>query len=1064
MKLADVSIRRPVFAFMMSLAMVTIGAFSYKDLGVDLMPKTDLPNVNVNVSLPGASAEEVESQLTKPIEEAVNSIAGIDELRTTSNQGSSNINITFTLEKSIDVAVQDVRDKIGPIVNRFPQNAGPPVIQKNDPDSSPILTLAMYGSRDPKELTDLVDQKIKQVIETINGVASVQFNGDRRRQIQLLLNADRLNAYGITVAQLRQAVERQNVEIPGGTFISGPSEIALRTMGRLENVDDFNRIILSQKNGSTVTFKDVGRVVDTVEEVRSVTRVDGQTAVSLSIVKQTGTNTVRVVDDVLARIETIKETLPADIQIAVRRDQSVFIRRSIEDIQHHLILGSILAAVVVFFFLRNLRSTIIAAVAIPVSLIGTFAVMRAMDMTLNNMTLLALSLATGIVIDDAIVVLENVFRYVEEKGMTPKEAAAQATEEIGLAVLATTLSLVVIFLPVIFITGQIGQYLLAFGIVSAAAILLSMFISFTLTPAMCATWLRSSDAGTHADHSKSKGVYAFIDRSYGRMLRFSLHHRLVMLVLALMVTASAAYFYPRIGTELVPEDDQGEFNVSLNLPTGTSFQRTQEYFEGMEPTLRKLPAVQTVFTNINSGQAQFFVGMIPLEEREMSYFDRVKSLVGMEPAKDKLVVSQQDLIRQVRGIIRTRYPGIRSNVSGGTDLSGASTAGGNNNRGSTGNANRLQMLIQGPDITQLQTYVVALIGKLRSIPGVADADSNFQSTQPELRVMVDRVRAADLGVSIDSLAGDLRTLVGGELVSTLKDGDNQYDVQLRLDTDFRDDPAKLSNLLIPATGGRVVRVSDVAQLKSDTGPSRIDRYQRQRNINTFANLDSIPLGEAVTIAKQKVEELNLKPGYQVVFTGSARTLATAADDFTLAMLLAVAFIFMVLASQFNSVVHPLTIMTALPLSLPAGLLALLITGNTLNVYSGIGMLMLFGIVKKNSILQVDYTNTLRDQGMERHEALITANHVRLRPILMTTVAIVAGMLPIALGRGSGAGSRASMAITIIGGQMLCLLLTLLVTPVVYSYFDDLREWRSSRVLAWMRARSYGKLLPKTPGK
>jgi HAE1 family hydrophobic/amphiphilic exporter-1 len=1064
MKLADVSIRRPVFAFMMSLAMVTIGVFSYKDLGVDLMPKTDLPNVNVSVSLPGASAEEVESQLTKPIEEAVNSIAGIDELRTTSNQGSSNTNITFTLEKPIDVAVQDVRDKIGPIVNKFPNNAGPPVIQKNDPDSSPILTLAMYGSRDPKELTDIVDQKIKQVIETINGVASVQFNGDRRRQIQLLLNADRLNAYGISVDQLRQAVQRQNVEIPGGTFISGPSEIALRTMGRLENTEDFNRIILSQRNGSAVTFKDVGRVMDTVEEVRSVTRVDGQTAVSLSIVKQTGTNTVQVVDDVLARVEVIKQTLPADIQIAVRRDQSVFIRRSIEDIQHHLILGSLLAAIVVFFFLRNLRSTVIAAVAIPVSLIGTFAVMRAMGMTLNNMTLLALSLATGIVIDDAIVVLENVFRYVEEKGMTPREAASQATEEIGLAVLATTLSLVVIFLPVVFITGQIGQYLLAFGIVSAAAILLSMFISFTLTPALCATWLRSSDAGTHADHSKQKGFYAWMDRGYGRMLNFSLKHRFSMLVLSLAVTASAVLLYPRIGTELVPEDDQGEFNVSVNLPTGTSFQRTEDYFKDLEPMLRKLPAVQTVFTNVNTGQANFFVGMIPLEDRELSYFDKIRSAVGLGSAQKKLVVSQQDLIRRVRTMIRDRYPGIRSNVSGGTDLSGASTAGGNNNRGSTGNGNRLQMLIQGPDIAQLQTYTVALMGKLRSISGVAEVDSNFQPTQPELRVMVDRVRAADLGVSIDSLAGNLRTLVGGELISTLKDGDNQYDVQLRLDTDYRNDPGKLGNLLVPAASGRVVRVSDVAQLKSDNGPSRIDRYQRQRNINVFANLDNIALGEAVVIAKQKVEELNLKPGYQVVFTGSAKTLATASNDFTLAMLLAVAFIFMVLASQFNSVLHPLTIMTALPLSLPAGLLALLIAGKTLNVYSGIGMLMLFGIVKKNSILQVDYTNTLRDQGMNRHDALIAANHVRLRPILMTTVAIVAGMLPIALGRGSGAGSRASMAITIIGGQMLCLLLTLLVTPVVYSYFDDLREWRSSRVVSWVRGRSYGKLVPRTREK
>jgi HAE1 family hydrophobic/amphiphilic exporter-1 len=954
-----------------------------------------------------------------------------------------------------------VRDKIGPIVGRFPNNAGPPIIQKSDPDSSPVLTLAMYGSRDPKELTDIVDRNIKQVLETTDGVASIWFSGDRRRQIQLLLNADRLNAYGVTVDQVRSAVEKQNVEIPGGTFISGPSEIALRTMGRLDNVDDFNRIILSQKNGSTVKFSDVGRVVDTVEEIRSVARVDGETAVTLSIQKQTGTNTVKVVDDVLRKLDLIRQTLPQDIRIAIRRDQSIFIRSSIEDIQHHLILGSILAAIVVFFFLRNLRSTIIAAVAIPVSLIATFAVMKAMGMTLNNMTLLALSLATGIVIDDAIVVLENVFRYVEEKGLTPREAASQATEEIGLAVLATTLSLVVIFLPVIFITGQIGQYLLAFGIVSATAIMLSMFISFTLTPAMCATWLRSSDAGGHGHKSKDKGAYAAMDRMYGRMLRFSLHHRFVMLLIAVTVTASAVLLYPKIGTELVPEDDQGEFNVSLNLPTGTSFARTEQYFADLEPVLRKMPAVQTVFTSINAGQANYFIGMIPLKDRELSWMDRFRTMVGMNPKGGQKVISQQDMIRQVRNLIRTRYPGIRSNVSGGTDLSGASTAGGNNNNrgggggggGSTGNGNRLQMLIQGPDIAQLQTYVVALMGKLRSIPGVAEVDTNFQPTQPELRVLVDRVRAADLGVAIDSLAGNIRTLVGGELISTLKDGDDQFDVQLRLDKEFRDDPAKMANLLIPASGGRVVRVSDVAQLKSDNGPSRIDRYQRQRNINAYANLDKIALGEAVVAAKEKVSELDLKPGYQVVFTGAARTLATASTDFTLAMLLAVAFIFMVLASQFNSVIHPITIMTALPLSLPAGLLALLIAGKTLNIYSGIGMLMLFGIVKKNSILQVDYTNTLREQhGMERHEALIAANHVRLRPILMTTVAIVAGMLPIALGRGAGAGSRASMAITIIGGQMLCLLLTLLVTPVAYSYFDDLREWRSMRIFSRLRAR------------
>jgi HAE1 family hydrophobic/amphiphilic exporter-1 len=1032
MKLADVSIRRPVFAFMMSVGLVTIGLFSYKDLGVDLMPKTDLPNVNVNIQLPGASAEEVESQITKPVEAAVNSIAGIEELRTNSNQGNSNTNITFTLEKPIDVAVQDVRDKIGPIVRQFPNNATPPVIQKSDPDSSPVLTLAMYGNRDPKELTDIVDKNIKQVIETINGVADVQFSGDRRRQIQLLLNADRMNAYNVSVDQVRQAVQRQNIEIPGGTFISGPSEIALRTMGRLLTVNDFNRIILSQRDGSTVSFGDVGRAVDTVEQIRSVTRVDGQSAVSLSIRKQTGSNTVSVVDDVMARLDTIKQTLPSDISVVVRRDQSIFIRRSIEDIQHHLILGSLLAAIVVFFFLRNIRSTIIAAVAIPVSLIGTFGVMRAMDLTLNNMTLLALSLATGIVIDDAIVVLENIFRYVEEKGMTPREAAAEATEEIGLAVLATTLSLVVIFLPVVFITGQIGQYLMAFGIVSVSAILLSMFVSFTLTPAMCATWLRASDAGGHSGQSKSQGFYAWMDRQYGRLLGFSLRHRAIMMIIGTAVTFSAVSLYPRVGTELVPEDDQGEFQVNVNLPTGTSFERTAEYFKDLEPMLQNMPAVQTVFTNVNAGQGQYFIGMTPLEER---------------------TISQQELIRQTRAMIRSKYPGIRSNVSGGTDLSGASTAG-NNNRGAgqTQGGNRLQMLVQGPDIAQLQVYVVQLIEKLRQIPGLAEVDTNLQPTQPELRVSVDRIRAADLGVTVDSLAANVRTLVGGDLISTLRDGDEQYDVQLRLDEAFRNDPARMINLPIASSTQKLVKLSDVARLKSDNGPARIDRFNRQRNFGVFANLDKIPLGEAVAAAQKKIAEIDLKPGYQIAFYGSARTLATASNDFTLAMLLAVAFIYMVLASQFNSLIHPLTIMTSLPLSLPAGLLALLLFGHTLNVYSGIGMLMLFGIVKKNSILQVDYTNTLRERGMSRTEALIAANHVRLRPILMTTISIVAGMLPIALGRGAGAGSRASMAVTIIGGQMLCLLLTLLITPVVYSYFDDLRNWMTSRAPAPAPAR------------
>jgi hydrophobic/amphiphilic exporter-1 (mainly G- bacteria), HAE1 family len=1028
MKLADVSIKRPVFAFMMTAALITLGLASYRELGLDLMPKTDAPTVSVMVSLPGASSEEIESQITKRVEEAVNTINGIDELRSSSDQGSSRVTITFVLEREIEAATQDVRDKVAPIVRQFPQDTQPPIVNKMDPDSSPILTLVISGERSQIEITDIADKKIKQILETVPDVGEVMFMGQRQREIRLLLNADRMNAYGLTVDQVRLAVSRQNVEIPGGTFLSGPSEIALRTMGRITNVDDFNRIIIAYRaDGSTIKFQDVGRVVDTFEEPRSIARLNGLTAVTLMIRKQSGTNTVEVVDSVMARLGRIKPTLPSDIKIFPSRDQSVFIRRSFEDIQIHLVLGGLLASLVVFLFLRNLRSTFIAALAIPTSIIGTFTVMKVLGFTLNNMTMLALSLATGIVIDDAIVVLENIFRYIEEKHVAPREAAGKATGEIGLAVMATTLSLCVIFLPVAFMTGMIGQYFFSFGIVSVAAFLISMFVSFTLTPALCASWLRSTDSG-HGKSSKNRGLYAMVDRLYGHLLGWSLRHRWVMIVIAITVACSAALLFPRVGKELVPDDDQSEFSVNVRLPRGTNFSRTTEYVENIEAELKKLPEVENILSSIQTGSANYWIGMTPLESRK---------------------ISQQDLMRQARTAMR-KFPGARISVSGGTDISGASTGGGGRGGPGGGGGSRVMLLIQGPEIDQLQAYVIDLLAKMKTIPGLVDADTNYEATQPELRILIDRARAADLGVNIDSLASNLRLLVGGNEVSKYKEGDDQYSVQLRLDEQFRNDPNRLGILMVPGAGGRALKVSDIAQLQTANGPAAIDRYNRQRQISLFASLDGIPLAEGIAAVQSKVEEMNLKPGYAIVFTGSARTLDEASNDFVIGLILAVAFIYMVLASQFNSFVHPLTIMTALPLSLPAGLLALMAFGMTVNVYSGIGLMMLFGIVKKNSILQVDYTNTLRAEGYERHEAIIAANHVRLRPILMTTISIIAGMTPIAFGRGAGAGSRASMAVTIIGGQTLCLLLTLLVTPVVYSLFDDLREWRVSHLFSWLR--------------
>jgi HAE1 family hydrophobic/amphiphilic exporter-1 len=1035
MSLADVSVKRPVFAIMMTAALIVLGAVSYESLGLDLMPKTDAAVVSVQANLPGASAEEIETQITKRIEEAVNTISGIDELRASSDQGNSRVTITFTLEREIEAATQDVRDKLAQIVNQFPRDTQPLQITKMDPDAQPIFGFAVMGPRAPKELTEIAEKRVKQELETVKDVGSVGYNGERKREIQLLLNADRLIAYGLTVDQVQNAITRQNVEIPGGQFTAGPADVAVRTMGRIKDVEDFNRIVISYRaDGSVVTFRDVGRVQDSVQEIKSATRLSGTPAIGVQVRKQSGTNTVEVVDRVQERLGRIQTQLPQDIQISIGNDQSRFIRRSFEDIKLHLILGGLLASIVVFLFIRNLRVTFIAALAIPTSIIGTFTFMKIAGFTLNNMTMLALSLATGIVIDDAIVVLENIFRFVEEKGVTPREAAAEATREIGLAVMATTLSLVVIFVPVAFMTGQIGRYFYSFGLTSAAAILLSMFVSFTLTPALCALWLKKED--TKSDHSttRSSGFYAKIDATYGRMLSWSLDHRLTMMGIAAAVVLSAAFLYPYVGKELVPDDDQGEFSVNVRLPRGTSYQRTEEFIKPIEKEVLALPALQRVMQNVNSGFASFNVMMVPLEDRK---------------------ITQQQLMIQARQMLR-KYQGARISVSGGTDISGASSGGGGRGPGGGGGGfNRLNILIQGPDIEQLQEYTVQLMDKVRDIPGVVDVDTNFEPTQPELRITVDRARAADLGVNIDTLADNLRTLVGGEEVSEYKDGDDQFKVLLRLDEPYRNS-ATMGDLLVaagPGAMGRTVKVSDVAQLKSDFGPASIDRYNRQRQISVNANLQGAPLGEVLANARVKVDELHLKAGYQAVFGGSARTLAEASSNFTIALVLAVIFIYMVLASQFNSFIHPLTIMTALPLSLPAGLLALMAFGMTLNVYSAIGLMMLFGVVKKNSILQVDYTNTLRAQGIERHEALIQANHVRLRPILMTTIAIVAGMLPIAFGKGAGAGSRASMAVTIIGGQVLCLLLTLLVTPVVYSYFDDLREWSPAATLRRLSGRT-----------
>ena len=1009
MKLAEVCVKRPVFATMLILTFVVLGVFSYTQLGIDQFPKVDLPTVTVQTTLPGASPEEIESQITKPIEEVINTISGIDELRSTTLEGVSLVVVQFVLDKNADVAAQEVRDKVATVTGVLPRDTNPPVIQRLDFDAAPILSISVYGTRPLKELTDLADKQIKQRLESVRGIGAVDIVGGRRREIQLWLDADKLQAYRLTIDQVRNAVRAQDVEIPGGRIDQGPNELVLRTLGRVENVRDFEKLVITTVKGSPVYLRDIARVEDGFEEPRSLARYDGNASVSLLVRKQSGTNTVQVADTIKARLEEIRTQLPPDVHADVIRDQSRFIKASVDAINEHLIIGGFLAAIVVLLFMRNFRSTLIAAVAVPISIVATFTAMLGLDMTLNNLTMLGLTLAVGIVIDDAIVVLENIYRYIEEEGYPPFRAAIAATEEIGLAVMATTLSLVVIFLPVVFLGGIPGRFLKSFGLTMAVSIMVSMLVSFTLTPMLSSRLLRRSGAG---HKSKDSGFYKIIDRSYGRMLNWALRHRAIMVGIFALTVLSTVPFGMLVGKDFFAQDDQNEFEISVKTPDGTSLAGTDAVLQNIEKEIWKARGVKHVLTTINSGgssgvtDGSVYVGLSDLAERNFSQFD---------------------VMDDARAMLKQRFPGLRVAVQAVQGVSGG------------GFRNQAVVLnVRGPDLKELQKYSDQILQIMKTTPGMVDQDTTFSLGNPEVHVQIDRAKAGDLGVRATDVATALRTMVAGEEVSKFKDADDQYSVRLRVLPEDRDRPEKIENLWIPSTRLGQVQLSNFAKLDKNIGPTTIERQARQRQVTLVANLaNGVGIGDAISALQEKLNPIEMKAGYSTEFTGRAKTFDDLRRGFIMAFLFSAIFMYMVLAAQFESFLHPITIMLSLPLSIPFALFSLWISHSRLDLFSGLGILLLFGIVKKNSILQIDYTNTLRARGMDRLDAIVTANHARLRPILMTTLSIVAGMIPIVLSRGPGAGSRAPIGIVVTGGQLLCLLLTLLFTPVAYSLFDDL---------------------------
>ncbi len=1016
---------------MLTLTLVVIGAFSFFSLGVDRFPKIDLPIVAVVTRNPGAAPQEIETEITNRIEGAVNSVAGIDTLTSSSVEGMSQVVVQFDLNKDVDVGAQEIRDKIETVLFDLPETADRPVVQKVDPDASPIVFYAVSAPMDTKDLTEIVRRQLKEKLETINGVGAVNIYGGREREIHINLNPERLQAYRISAAQVANALRTQNSELPGGKIDQGGNELTVRTMGRITEPVDFGKIVIANVNGYPIKINDVATVEDTGVEPVSAASVNGQPAVILAITKQSGTNTVAIIDAVKERMAELTPSLPANFSIKLVRDQSEFIEASLHAIEEHLLLGGLFAAIIVFVFLWNFRATVISALAIPTSIIAAFAVMAAIGYTLNQMTMLALTLMVGIVIDDAIVVLENIFRFIEEKGMSPFQAAIEGTKEIGLAVMATTLSLLAVFVPVGFMGGIVGRFMGSFGLTSAAAIAVSLIVSFTLTPMLAARWIRRSDFEHHGDaeeattgeegtahkpvehqDTKHSGWYAPVDRTYTWLLKKSMAHRWVIVTICVAAVLSIVPLFMLAGMNFLPDDDESQFQVTVKAPEGTTLAATQSIMERIGRDVRTLPGVDTAMVIAGFGSRQvtnngtIFVRLTPANERENS---------------------QTELMEQARQTLK----GYPKELKIAVQLVPAFGGGGQS---------AIQYSIGGPDLEKLDQYSAAVLAKMEQDPNMVDVDRSLISGKPEVRVVVDRAKAADLGVDIATITQTLNTLMAGADVTTFNAGTDQYDVVLRADNVFRRDAQTLEQFTVPTSNGSLVTLGSLVKLEESSGPAGIDRLSRQRQVTLTAN---VPPGgsqsEAVASLQRYVDELNMEPGYQSVSSGQSKELGRAGFYFLLAFALSFIFMYIILAAQFESFIHPVTILLTLPLAIPFALISTFIAGQSLNIFSMLGILLLFGIVKKNAILQIDHTIHLRGMGMNRYDAIIQANRDRLRPILMTTIALVAGMIPLVLSSGPGSGTNRSIGVLVVGGQSLCLLLTLLAVPVFYSLFEDIGE-------------------------
>ena len=1041
-----VSIGNPVLATMVMLAFVVLGLFSYQRLSVDQFPNIDFPTVVVQLDYPGASPEIVESEVTKKVEEAVNTVAGISALSSRSYEGTSIVIIEFNLDIDGRKAAEDVREKVALVRPSLRDEVTEPRVFRFDPASQPVFNVAVLssdGERSPQELTTWATQVLQKRLENVRGVGSVSVVGGVQRQINLYLKPAALEALGVGVEQVVAAVRSENQELPLGSIRSLQQDRVVQINARLKRPEDFREIVVARKapatpGGSATAIKlwQVADVVDGPQEVESLALYNGQRTVLLSVQKSQGENTIEVVDGLLKALAGSASVTPPGVQLEVNRDNSRAIRTSVANVKRTLIEGALLTVLIVFLFLNSWRSTVITGLTLPIALIGTFLFMYAFGFTINTLTMMALSLCVGLLIDDAIVVRENIVRHVQ-MGKSPRQAALDGTQEIGLAVLATTLSIVAVFLPIGFMGGIVGKFFHEFGLTIVAAVLISMFVSFTLDPMLSSIWNDPMAHGRRPGapvtlYDKTIGrVTGMFDRfsqwlsdAYQGILGWSLRHKLTTLAIALATFGGSFFIIPLLGAEFVPKADFSETQLNFYTPVGSSLEVTEARARQIDAVLRRMPEVKYTVTTINSGVAagkiygSVYVRLVDRKDRQRS----VTALTA--PLREQLA----------------RIPGITVTNIGQTDLGGGKS---------------LQFSIQGSDLKELERLSVGIMARLRQIPGLVDLDSTLKPDKPTVAVEVRRDAAADLGLNVSALANTLRTLVAGTTVGNWRAPDGQnYDVYVRVAPQSRDAISDLQripiNLAAAADGTtRVVRLSQVADVRASTGPNQINRRDLNREINVDANALGRSSGDVSADIRRVLDDTPWPPGYRYSFGGSTKNMNESFSYALGALALAVVFIYMILASQFRSFLQPLALMSSLPLTLIGVVLALLMFRSTLNMFSIIGVVMLMGLVTKNAILLIDFAirsrHGLHGQApMQRDAALLHAARVRLRPILMTTLAMIFGMVPLAFALSEGSEQRAPMGQAVIGGVITSSLLTLVVVPVVYCYLDDLSQWAARK--------------------